>query len=119
MKEVDATQESLAEQFEMTPGGMQKWLAGTRQPTLDDINRIADELKCPRSWLTHGIEPEDMVDGLADAPKASLRRLIKMERAQPLPSAFWAAIMAMADTVAPPPTAHIKRDDDPRTGTEG
>lgn len=54
-KELGLTQEWLADQFEMTTGAMQKWLAGKREPSLEDINRIADLLTCSPVWLTHGV----------------------------------------------------------------
>lgn len=126
LKEIGRTQDWLAEQFDMTPGGMQKWLAGTRQPSLEEINRIADLLQCPQIWLTHGLEPADFTDGLREEARATLRRLISEERSTPLPVSFWQAVAAMAETVAPaqppqstgsaePPTNHAA----PRNGTHG
>lgn len=120
MREIGATQNSLSEALEMTQGGLQHWLAGTRQPTLDDINRIADKLSTPRSWLTHGIQPDDTVDGLGSKSQQVLRRLIHLERSGPLPESFWAAVAAMTDAMAPVPRAnHIKSDADSRNGTDG
>jgi transcriptional regulator with XRE-family HTH domain len=119
MKEMGTTQDALSEQLEMTQGGLQHWLAGTRQPALDDINRIADMLKVPRTWLTHGIGPEDTVDGLSATSKSALQRLIHLERAQALPDTFWAAIEAMANTVAPGKASPDKSHADTRNGTDG
>lgn len=124
LKEVEKTQDWLSEQFNMTPGGMQKWLAGTRQPAIDDINRIADLLECPRTWLTHGIDPDQTIDRLPDASQRVLRTLIHRERTAPLPANFWAAVEAMAQAVVPPPQPQppiidLKSEDAPRSGTEG
>ena len=61
MKDVGETQNSLSEKLGMTQGGLQHWLAGTRQPALEDINRIAAELQCSPVWLTHGVgQPTDL-----------------------------------------------------------
>lgn len=121
LKEMNLTQEWLAEQFDMTPAGVQKWLAGTRQPTLEDINRIADHLKSPQTWLTHGIEPADTLDGLPAASRNALRTLIQLERLGALPHTLWTAIEAMTSTVAPSQVTQIKSETDitPRDGTQG
>lgn len=124
MKDVGHTQNTLAEKLEMTQGGVQHWLAGTRQPAIDDINRIADLLECPRTWLTHGIDPDQTTDGLPDASQRVLRTLIHRERTAPLPANFWAAVEAMAQAVVPPPQPQppiidLKSEDAPRSGTEG
>lgn len=124
LKELEKTQDWLSEQFDMTPAGMQKWLAGTRQPALDDINRIADVLGCPRTWLTHGISLDDTVDGLREPSQSVLRSLIHRERTSPLPDTFWTAVQAMAQAVEPPPQPQppvidLKSEDAPRNGTEG
>lgn len=126
LKEIGRTQDWLAEQFDMTTGGMQKWLAGTRQPSLEEINRIARLLNCPSVWLTHGLDPADCTDGLAEGARSTLRRLIVAERSNPLPASFWQAVNAMARTVSPTladstegssesPTDHAA----PRNGTHG
>ena len=126
LKEIGKTQDWLSEQFEMTPAGIQKWLAGTRQPALDDINRIAVALRCSPAWLTHGLDAQDTTDGLQDPAQAVLRRLIASERAGPLPPSFWAAVAAMADTVAPAAATATETgqhaptyDHAPRNGTHG
>lgn len=102
MKELGVTQEGLAEVFEMTPAGMQKWLAGSRQPSLDEINRIADHLKVPRTWLTHGLQADATIDGLDPVAQSALRRLIELERASALPATFWGAVESMAQAVTNP-----------------
>lgn len=97
MKTAGITQDKLAELLEMTQGGVQHWLAGTRQPSIDDINRIALALQVPPAWLTHGLEADDMLDGLAEPARSTLRRLIRMERQHLSPSSLWTAINATAD----------------------
>ncbi len=97
MKEAGITQEDLAERLEMTQGGVQHWLAGTRQPSLDQINRIADILNTPRPWLTHGLTRDDQLDGLAPPALLVLRRLVHAERAGKAPTTLWPAISALAD----------------------
>lgn len=122
MKEVGHTQNSLSEELDMTQGGLQHWLAGTREPSLDDINRIADLLSCPRAWLTHGVSADDTIDGLPTTTQAILRQLIRLERASPLPSSFWSAVQAMAEAVTPPtqpPVIDLKSETPPRNGTHG
>lgn len=117
MKELGTTQEALAEVFDMTTAGMQKWLAGTRQPSLDEINRIADHLKVPRTWLTHGLQTDATIDGLDAIAQATLRKLIELERSGPLPATFWGAVESMAQAVTNPTlsgSASAARD-----GTEG
>lgn len=118
MRELGITQEALAEKFDMTPAGMQKWLAGARQPALDDINRIADTLGVARTWLTHGIMADSTIDGLSGPAQEVLRHLITIERHNPLPSTFWQAVESMANAVTPIPKT--ERSEDPiRDGTRG
>lgn len=92
MKEVGLTQERLAEAFDMTPAGMQKWLAGTRQPALEDIDRIAAALGVPGAYLTHGVTADDLCTDLAEPGRSILRRLIALQRADTAPEALWSAI---------------------------
>lgn len=97
MKACGVTQEKLAELLEMTQGGVQHWLAGTRQPSLEDINRIAVLLKVAPAWLTHGLEQDDILNGLPDEARATLRRFIHAERSERSPSTVWAALNSIAD----------------------
>lgn len=97
MKAQGLSQNQLAELLDMTQGGVQHWLAGTRQPSLEDINRIADILKVPGAWLTHGLEPDDMLDGISGAARATLQRFIRAERMASLPDTFWNTIQSVAD----------------------
>lgn len=123
-KEIGITLDWLAEQFGRTTGSIQKWFAGTRDPDVENIIRIAELIKCSPAWLLLGMSDDDQVSGLAPQAQATLRRLIQAERAAPLPASFWAAIEAMAQTVAPAadpaggaetPTDHTA----PRNGTHG
>lgn len=97
MKEVGMTQEQLAERLDMTPGGAQKWLAGTRQPSLEEINRIAAILGVAPAWLTHGITQDDMLDGLSPEARTTLQRFIRAERREASPHSLWEALNAIAD----------------------
>jgi transcriptional regulator with XRE-family HTH domain len=103
MRKIGVTQEKLAEALDMTQGGVQHWLSGTRQPSLEDINRIAAILKVAPAWLTHGLEPDDMLDGLGEPARQTLRRLIHAERAAPLPEAIWNIVKSAADVAQPEP----------------
>lgn len=51
------SQETLAERLGTSQPGLSHWLNDRSQPTLDDINRIADEIGVSRIWLTHGLGP--------------------------------------------------------------
>jgi transcriptional regulator with XRE-family HTH domain len=101
MAESGVTQAQLAEILEMTQGGVQHWLAGSRQPSLEDINRIAEILKVAPAWLTHGLEPHDMLDGIADPARSILQRLIKAERAGALAENLWKTIQSVVDLSLP------------------
>jgi len=104
----------------MTTAGMQKWLAGTRQPSLDEINRIADQLKVPHTWLTHGLDAATHIQDLPTHSNAVLRKLIERERSNPLPNSFWAAVESMTEAIAPSEeSSDVKSDDNSRSGTHG
>ncbi|MDP3625034.1 MAG: helix-turn-helix transcriptional regulator [Hydrogenophaga sp.] len=121
MKEIGLTQEKLSVEFDMTAAGIQKWLAGTRHPSLEEINLIADKLGVTQTWLVHGLEPSDTVDGLAHDRQSVLRNLIRLERSQPMPDTFWEAVSAMAAAVSSktPPTAVKSSSASSRNGTDG
>ena len=103
MKKAGITQEKLAEELQMTQGGVQHWLAGTRQPSLEDINRIAAVINATPAWLTHGLKEDEILDGLDEAPRAALRRFIQAERAEKSPSSLWATLNSIADLSLGPP----------------
>lgn len=119
MRELGISQERLAEQFSMTPAGMQKWLAGARQPAFEEINQIADHLGVTRTWLTYGLDPNDSTDGLPGPAKAVVRKLILLERSGRLPESLWDAIGSMVNAVAPLPeeTEHVKSSAPAKNGT--
>lgn len=119
MKQLGISQERLAEVFDMTTAGMQKWLAGTRQPSLDEINRIADQLKVPHTWLTHGIDATTHIQDLPAQSHTILRKLIERERSNPLPNSFWIAVESMTEAIAPSESNAVKSDDNSRSGTHG
>jgi transcriptional regulator with XRE-family HTH domain len=123
-KEIGITLDWLAEQFGRTTGSIQKWLAGTRDPDVENIIRIAELIRCSPAWLLLGMDDDDQISGLNPEAQASLRRLIQAERAAPLPASFWSAIDAMAQTVAPahPTAGGAETPSDhpaPRNGTDG
>ena len=97
MKTQGISQNQLADLLEMTQGGVQHWLAGSRQPSLEDINRIAAILKVAPAWLTHGLEPDDMLDGIQGLARSTLQRFIRAERTSPLPEAVWKTVQSVAD----------------------
>ncbi|RYF60740.1 MAG: helix-turn-helix domain-containing protein [Comamonadaceae bacterium] len=104
MKAAGFTQDSLSEGLGMTQGGLQHWLAGTRQPSLEQINQIAALLKVSPAWLSHGIEPLDTLDGLREEAQQTLRRFIAAERRQASPPQVWAALNSVADLAFHPNT---------------
>ena len=97
MRERGFTQDSLSEVLGVTQGGLQHWLAGSRQPSLDQINKIAVALDASPAWITHGIDSNDSIDGLSDVARATLRRFIAAERKGLLHAATWQALSSMAD----------------------
>lgn len=95
MKDARITQDDLAEALEMTQGGVQHWLAGTRQPALEDIDRIAAVLGVPGAYLTHGVTAEDLVSDLPEPARGVLRQLIARQRQGNAPVTLWTAIEQM------------------------
>lgn len=104
MKDIGMTQEVLAERLEMTTGGAQKWLAGTRQPSIDEINKIAGILRVAPAWLTHGITEDDVLADLPDEARTTLRRFVRASRADASPATVWSALNAIADLSLGPST---------------
>lgn len=127
LKQIERTQDWLADQFGMTPGGMQKWLSGAREPSLENIIRIAGLLRCSPAWLLLGMAEEDQVNGLPEGAQSALRQLIRAERAGPLPPAFWQGLSLMVPAAAAPALTHPQSEDAlsptdypaPRNGTHG
>ncbi len=122
MKEIGLTQERLSEQFEMTPAAMQKWLAGTRQPSFEEINKIAECIGVTQTWLTYGLDPNDTTEGLSEGARTMVRNLIKLERSRQLPQSLVDAIGAMVNAVVPYAQEgdNIKSSaDSEKTGTDG
>lgn len=127
LKDIERTQDWLSEQFGMTPGGMQKWLSGAREPSLDKIIRIAGLLNCSPAWLLLGMEEDDQIDGLPEGARGALRQIIRAERTKPLPENFWQGLSLMVPSEAAiastpqinggaeTPTDHTA----PRNGTHG
>lgn len=101
MKRQGITQDALSERLDMTQGGLQHWLAGTRQPSLEQINKIAETLLVSPAWLTHGIDPGTSLDGLGAAAQSALRRFIRAEREHLAPSTVWQSLHAIADLAFP------------------
>lgn len=120
MKEIGVSQERLGETFGMGPAAIQKWLAGDRQPSLDQINQIADVLNVTQSWLTHGLDSASTIDGLPEKPHTILRHLIRLEREGRLRPEQWDALAAMVTAFVPEPmeTATVKSPKTPsKNGT--
>jgi SOS-response transcriptional repressor LexA len=57
MKELEITQEALAEKLGFTQGAIAHWLSGRREPGLDTISKILKELRMPP--LLIGVGPTD------------------------------------------------------------
>lgn len=122
MKEIGISQERLGEAFGMTPAAIQKWLAGDRQPSLDQINQIADVLNVTQTWLTYGLDASSTIDGLQDKAHLVLRHLIRLERDGRLRPEQWEALAAMVTAFAPEPmeTSVVKSSAAPsKNGTSG
>lgn len=55
MKELDLTQEELAEKLSITRGAVTHYLGGRRVPPLKQFEKIASALKVDASWLQFGV----------------------------------------------------------------
>ena len=122
MKQLGVSQERLGESFGVGPAAIQKWLAGDRQPSLDQINQIADLLDVTRTWLTYGLDEASTLDGLPQKSEAILRHLVQLERSGKLRPQQWDALAAMIAAFDPAieETAIIKSPDTTaKTGTAG
>lgn len=92
MRDKGVTQDGLSELLDMTQGGLQHWLAGSRQPKLSDIDRIAVALGVPGPYLTHGVTADDVCTDLAEPGRSVIRRLIAKERSGQAPATLWATL---------------------------
>lgn len=101
MKEAGITQERLAQEFGLTPAAIQKWLAGDRQPSLEQINRIARALNVTQTWMTYGLDSSQTTEGLADEPSRLLGDLIRLEREGKLSPQHWRALEAVVKAFVP------------------
>lgn len=107
MKEKGVTQSDLAEHFEMTPAGMQKWLSGAREPSVAELLEIADFLKVPRAQLLLGSEPADDIGDLPDYARSTLRRIVEGARNGDL-DADWFKRLNLALEALDGPSSHIR-----------
>lgn len=101
MADLGVTQERLSEHFGMTPAGIQKWLAGTRQPTLEEIDRIADFLGLPGPTLTHGVTAEELATGLEEPALGVIRQLIVGARSGALDARVFAHLQSTLTLLQP------------------
>lgn len=85
----------------MTPAAVQKWLAGDRQPSLEQINRIALALNVTQTWLTYGLDSSHTTEGLAEEPSRLLGDLIRLEREGKLSPQHWRALEAVVKAFVP------------------
>ena len=95
MRDAGITQERLAQEFGMTPAAIQKWLAGDRQPSLEQINQVAQALNVTPTWLVYGLDSSHTTEGLADGPRRLLGDLIRLEREGKFRPEHWHALEAV------------------------
>lgn len=103
MKEKRLSQEWLAERFAMTPGGMQKWLAGTRQPSIKEIEQIAKHIGTSSAWLLIGLDEDAQLDGIPTWAADRLSRLISATRAGQLDAEWFERLDLALQLVGLPP----------------
>ncbi|MNE20560.1 helix-turn-helix protein [compost metagenome] len=68
MRELNLTQEQMAERLGFSPGAIGHWLNGRREPKLDVINRFLAELDLPELALPNGSSPESINEKKAAEP---------------------------------------------------
>lgn len=100
MRERRLTQEALAEKLGMTQGGLQHWLAGTRQPTLDQLNEIAHQLGVPAAHLICGLDADDIASDLPVVARETLRTIIHGAREGRLSPEWFDRLQAVLNLVA-------------------
>ncbi len=101
MKYLGVTQSDVAEAFDMTPAGVQKWLSGAREPSLDDLIKLADMLKMPRAQLLLGTEPGDDIGDLPPYARDPLRRLARGARVGMLSKEWFARFEHALEAISP------------------
>lgn len=62
LQALQLTQDELANAVGKTQSGVNHWLAGRREPGLDDLERLARALKCTPGWLAFGEGPGEPVE---------------------------------------------------------
>lgn len=90
MTELGVTQEQLAEQLQMTQGGLGHWLNGKRQPPFDRVGEIADFLQIDRaeigaallgvSHVTLQLEERPTVDYARAKPRSNAPSVEELHR---------------------------------------
>lgn len=105
MKAHGVTQDALSEALNMTQGGLQHWLAGTRHPKLEDIDRIATRLGVPGAYLTHGVTADALATGLEEPALSVIRQLITGARSGALDARVFAHLQSTLALVAAPQAA--------------
>lgn len=97
MKELKVTQEALAERVGVTQGAIAHWLGGRREPPLDMIQKVLNELDLPR--MNVGAAPEPSNVAATIQPKMSFR----------YPVISWVSAGAWAEAVEPFPPGFSDR----------
>lgn len=110
MKDKGITQADLAEHFDMTPAGMQKWLSGAREPSLSELFEIADFLRISRAELLLGTEPADNIGDLPDYAREPLRRIVRGARAGQLDASWFTRFEHAMEALAAPGTPERRLD---------
>ena len=59
MKELDITQDQVAEQMGVTQGAVAHWLGGRREPSLEKVGSLLDYLGLPPMFPKNGSAPQD------------------------------------------------------------
>lgn len=67
MKELDITQDQVAEQMGVTQGAVAHWLGGRREPALEKISALLDYLGLPPAFPKNGAAPKAPMPVVANA----------------------------------------------------
>lgn len=103
MKELDLTQEELAQKMGLTRGAVTHYLAGRRIPPLKQFQKLASILKADPAWLQFGIQAEKI-----SAPKQEKEKKekeVKRETTFSLPVLSWQQAAELIDV------SKVKRDE--------